>query len=203
MAFSIYDILTEAPNDGEQQPNNNQQSDNFNIDASLDSPEDTENPQQADQDGDGQPDEISGNENDDDEEQMQDDGDTGQDTESMDEPVPANTDIFSSLTADEQKIKISELKRLYASLYNSCDDLIEKVNMIENNEYNITAISKINTTLTSLKTYIADYLYHSFANKSYYENDVMLNRFLSIFKSISNILEDMYRVNKKNLQNSD
>ena len=115
-----------------------------------------------------------------------------------DEPVEANTDMFASLSAEEQTIKIKELKKLYNDLYTSIDDLIERISNIDYSEMNITYMLKINNTLYDLKQYVSDYMIHVFPTKSYYENDVMFNRFLLQVNSISAILEKIYKDIAKN-----
>ena len=107
------------------------------------------------------------------------------------EPVDANTNIFSSLSQEEQIIKIKELKNMYKDLYCSCDDILERLNDITLSDDNIEQINKISTTLYSLKKYISDYLTNNFANKSYIENDIFFNRFLSILNVISSTIKDI------------
>ena len=106
-----------------------------------------------------------------------------------DEEVEANTDIFSSLTAEEQQVKIKELKNLYSNLYSSCDDILERINKLDINEDNLDTISRISTSLYDMKVYISDYLTLVFPTKSYIENDVTFVRFLTIVKSITEILD--------------
>lgn len=157
--------------------------DDFNIDTSLDDEPDT-----------------TGGDND--TEIGTDDGgsDNSGDSslESEDEPVEANTDIFSSLTPEEQQIKIKELKRLFAQMYSSTDDLLDKINTIESNEDNIEIMSRISMVMYSLKQYISDYMVNSFANKSYIENDIAFNRFLSILNSVSSVIEDLVKIKELN-----
>lgn len=105
------------------------------------------------------------------------------------EPNKANTDIFSSLSQEEQIVKIKELKNMYKDLYCSCDDILDRLNDI--NIDNIEQISKISTVLRTLKQYILDYLTNSFPNKSYIENDIFFNRFLAILNTVSSALEDL------------
>ena len=193
--FSIYSILNEAPGDNnQQQQGNGGNEDNFDIDTSLDDiDKDINNTDTGGDDANNNDLDLGGDDAEDT------GGEGGGGNEEEDEPVDANTDFFSSLSSEEQAIKISQLKKQYNELYISCDDFIRKISSIETNENNILPISRINSTLETLKTYIADYLYHVYANKSFYENDVMFNRFLAIFKSISNILEDVYKdINKTN-----
>lgn len=117
--------------------------------------------------------------------------------DSDEEPVQANTDIFSSLTAEEQQIKIMELKRLFSDLYSSTDDILDKLNNTETDENNIEIINRVSMVLYSLRKYIHDYLINVFANKSFIENDIAFNRFLSILNSISNIIDNLYKEDKK------
>lgn len=114
------------------------------------------------------------------------------------EPVKANTDIFASLSKEEQQVKIIELKKLFANLYSSTDDILEKINNTETDENNIHVINRISMTIFNLRKYIADYIANSFAYKSYIENDITFNRFLSIINSVSSVLEDISKENVKN-----
>lgn len=135
------------------------------------------------------------------------DTDIGSDTSSSggsggemveEEPVKANTDIFASLSKEEQQVKILELKKLFANLYSSTDDILDKINNTETDENNIHVINRISMTIFNLRKYIADYIANSFAYKSYIENDITFNRFLSIINSVSSILEDIGKENAKN-----
>lgn len=205
--FSIYDILREA--DGDENQANNTPAADTNTDTETQTTK-TEVEVKNDDNNDQQGDDPAGNDDFDMDMSLdgEDDTEGGEDTGTDDmgggdmgteeEPVEANTDMFGALSAEEQIMKISELKKQYAQLYNSCDDLIEKISNIENNENTLAPLSKLVNTLTDLKTYIIDYIYNQFDSKSFYENDVKLNFFLSIFYSISEVLSDIYRVNIQN-----
>ena len=206
MAFSIYDIIsnkrsaiTEAEDDNTAASPANDEfgtiDDDFSIDTSLDdgsSPEEDmaaaqdENPDAgAEQSGDA---EMGGEESG----APVDGEETGDEGEvSGEEEVPANTDIFSSLTAEEQAIKIKELKGLYSNLFSSIDDILERINKLDINEDNLETISRISASLYDMKVYISDYLTLVFPTKSYVENDVTFVRFLTIVKSITEILNDI------------
>jgi hypothetical protein len=100
-----------------------------------------------------------------------------------------NTDIFSTLTAEEQQMKIKELKSLYQQLYCSCDDVMNRLNKLDTNEKNVYVIDRISSSIYTLKKYIGDYLIDIFPNKSYIENDISFNKFLLIVQSISDIID--------------
>lgn len=105
--------------------------------------------------------------------------------DSEEEVNPKNTDIFSTLTKEEQAIKISELKKLFNDLYVYISDMLGKVNDINPDEDNMEAIYRVTSGLYDLKQNIGDYIKNIFQLKSYIENDVAYNRFLIIIQSIT------------------
>lgn len=209
MPFSFYDILDESSEE-EQFNSNVLLEDEFDIDTSLDDvPKpgedqggDAGDNSQQPSDDDQQQDDGSGYEgqeggDDGSGEAPQDDQGGGEDSEDGEEPVEANTDIFDSLSADEQKIKIMELQRLYGEMYNSCDDISKRLNDLNTDESNIDIISRVSDSMNILKKYIQDYLIGSFSKKSYVENDIMYNRFLSIISSLAAVLDQLSHREKK------
>lgn len=200
-AFSIFDILREQgvlkeaegdenTSDGASTTDNNNEADNgednetgeediaggdddFDIDASLDDGED-------------------GGENSDSSPSDSDDGGSGSDSagsDNSDEEVnDDNTDIFSSLSAEEQQIKIKELKGLYQQMYTSCDELLDRINNLEFTEDSLPIMTRITYALYDLKKYISEYIISIFPRKSFIENDIAFNRFLMILNSVKDIL---------------
>ena len=90
-----------------------------------------------------------------------------------------------------------ELQRLYGEMYNSCDYISKRLNDLDTDESNIDIISRVSDSMNILKKYIQDYLIGSFAKKSYVENDIMYNRFLSIISSLTDILDQLSNREKK------
>lgn len=124
----------------------------------------------------------------------------GGDTE--EEPIKANTDIFDSLSSEEQTVKIAELKKMFNELYTSCDDLMHKVSTIDVDDISVNIVSRVNSTLYNLKTYIADYILNIFPIKSYIENDIAFNRFLTVLSSVSRVIESLTEIREKRLKES-
>ena len=201
-AFSIFDILREQgvlkeaegdenTSDGASTTDNNNEADNgednetgeediaggdddFDIDASLDDGDDGgENPDSSPSDPD---DGGSGSDS------------AGGDNNSDEEVNDDNTDIFSSLSAEEQQIKIKELKGLYQQMYTSCDELLDRINNLEFTEDSLPVMNRITYALYDLKKYISEYIISVFPRKSYIENDITFNRFLMILNSVKDIL---------------
>ena len=200
-AFSIFDILREQgvlkeaegdenTSDGASATNNNEADngednetgeedmaggdDDFDIDASLDDGEDGgENSESSPSDSD---DGSSGSDS------------AGGDNNSDEEVNDDNTDIFSSLSAEEQQIKIKELKGLYQQMYTSCDELLDRINNLDYTEDSLPIMTRITYALYDLKKYISEYIISIFPRKSYIENDIAFNRFLMILNSVKDIL---------------
>ena len=114
----------------------------------------------------------------------------GPEEDTSEEAVENNSDIFASLTVEEQKIKISELKSCYADLYNSLSDLLDKANMIDPDE-NIEVLNRLTGSMYKLKNYLKDYILKIFPNKSYIENDIAFNRFLSMMNSFKTVIDEL------------
>lgn len=201
--MSIFDVFSEADNDntagndaggnaaGGNDDNSNNRDEDFDIDANLDTgDDDAGGDDNAGGDTGGTDDTGTDDTTDDSGSDIGGGGDSGNGEE---EPVEANTDIFSSLTAEEQAIKIRELKNLFNNLYTSIDDNITKLDNLGTTEDNIQAVTKLTTCMYNLKTYISDYIQFIFPNKSFIENDISFNRFLAIIKSITNIMNDLYK----------
>ena len=195
-AFSIFDILREQgvlkeaegdenTSDGASTTDNGGDNktgeedmaggnDDFDIDASLDGGEDGgENSESSPSDSDnggGGSDSAGGDNNSD--EEVNDD----------------NTDIFSSLSAEEQQIKIKELKGLYQQMYTSCDELLDRINNLDYTEDSLPIMTRITYALYDLKKYISEYIISIFPRKSFIENDIAFNRFLMILNSVKDIL---------------
>ena len=215
--FSFYDILDESSEKDDLFNTNIFLEDEFDIDTSLDDmPKVDDQSPQADQQAEKAVNNDQGSEGEDnagddsgegaqepeenhdgeDGGEAPDGGDQSQGDEA-EEPVEANTDIFSSLSADEQSVKIFELQRLYSQLYNSCNDISKRINDLDTDEKDLEIISRVGDSITQLKKYIEDYLTKHFSKKSFVENDIMYNRFLAILSSITSVLQELSKSRDK------
>lgn len=183
------DTATDAPADTETQADATTDADtndaDFNIDTSLDMGDD--NMGGGDDTG---SEDTSGSTNDN-------TADSGTDEEIN----PYNTNMFAALSAEEQKIKLIEQKKLYQTMYDSIVELLNRINSFDTDETNLVIVSKISNTLFDLKRYIADYIIYDIPIKSYYDNEVMYNRFLSVINSIANVIDKYDKKLEKDEEN--
>lgn len=167
--------------------------DDFNVDTNLDD-------EGGEDSGEEGGDDLGGEDTSSDDSSSMDSGSSSLDSgSSEEEPIKANTDIFNSLTAEEQQMKIRELKSLFLNLFTSTDDLLARLNETESDEDNIEVLTRISMVLYSLKQYMTDYMSYTFAFKSYIENDIAFNRFLAILKSVTTIIEEMGKIKQAKL----
>lgn len=205
--YTIFDILKEA--EGDDQQNNTEDTssteDNNSVDVSDDAGnDDTEEISDDEFDIDAtldDPDAAGEEDSSSPEDSSTSDTSSSSDTSSTDggdeEPNEDNTDIFSSLTAEEQSIKIKELKSQFRELYMSCDKLLERLNNIDVDDDDYHIINRFSNTLYDLKIYIGDYITNVFSTKSFVENDIAFNRFLMVIDSMNGILEKYNKSKEK------
>lgn len=124
--------------------------------------------------------------------------DAGSGDEPSEEVKKGNTDLFASLTAEEQRIKIMELKKLYNDMYSSIDDLIDKLNEVAMKDIDPRIIVRITSQMEELRRIIQDYIINSFQIKTYYENDVNYSIFLSMFTTLRGVFDDIAKENERN-----
>lgn len=187
-------ILLEAPGDDNQdnRPETTAQNTDFNIDTS-DTPalgadkDDTPNTDGNNQGG---------------QQQQPDNTGEAQAKASVEtEEKEKDRQIFDTLSPQEQMIKTYKLKELYVDLYARCDNLIKKYDSlgIEFEEY-ASLIKKSLDTLYDLKEMIVTYYHDLFDFKSYYENDIMFNRYLLILDTIRLTTEEMVKQHKDDIE---
>ena len=152
----------------------NEDNDDFTIDASDDGIDDTE--------GGG---DTGGTEGD----------NSSPETQNVDVDNAAkkkDREIFDSLSPQEQKIKTVKLKELFMDLYNRCDQIMDKYDNIGVDYEDLgLPIHKSIEALYGLKQMISTYLLYLFDSKSYIENDIQFNRFLTALNQIKLISKDM------------
>lgn len=158
--------------------------------------EDTSNEDNEDFNIDSEPDEETSDGEDD---SSEDSGTSGGGSSSDDDGGPVDNEdtrrdkeIFDSLSPQEQKQKTNKLKELFLELYSNCNYIIEKFNSSNTSyeELNMQ-IKKSLSILFNLKQMVSDYVMELFDSKSYMENDIMFNRYLSILNSVKKVTKDI------------
>ena len=205
---NMFDLLHEAPEDGtdagndaggaeapaadtgaEDAATDDAGGDEDNTDMGND--EDFDVDTNIDDDADGDPDSTEGDDAGGGDDLGGDSGGSSLDGGGEEEVNPKNTDIFSTLSKEEQAIKIAELKKKFNELYIYISDMYCKINDVNPDEDNLEAIYRVTSGLYSTKEYVGDYIKSIFPMKSYIENDIAYNRFLIIIQSITQVINTL------------
>ena len=109
------------------------------------------------------------------------------------EDTRRDKELYDSLSPQEQKERNIKQKKLFFELYSNCDYVIDKLNNISDadlEEYGVQ-VRKTLSMLFDLKQMVSDYATKLYDSKSYIENDIMFNRYLSILNTVKNITSDI------------
>ena len=127
-------------------------------------------------------------------------GDTGEDGGNTDDT--ANTDDATGddgqdpsqydFGVDDQAkaIKNLELKQNYQQMYIACDDILTKISTITNYSDASGILRRVVNMANDLKKYIEFYLTNTYNTKSYIDNVVNFQKYLTILNGIRNVLKD-------------
>lgn len=131
----------------------------------------------------------------------QDGGDQeGQDTDgapqSDDQPVADDArglenQLFSDLTPQQLNLKHEELKSNFVKLFDNTGEIIDRINEIPTDERFLSTINFISTQLSELRERIVDYMNNVYSTKSYMENSIVYNRFLTVLNQINQVLVEI------------
>lgn len=108
-------------------------------------------------------------------------------------------EIFDQLSESEKQMKINELKKLYGLLIDKADSLYKLTQEISKTDDTVKMIDYTLNTLMDLKTYMKDYVIDVFDNRTYLQNSVNFQKFLTIFDAVHSIFKEI----KKQLEFDD
>lgn len=97
-------------------------------------------------------------------------------------------DLYADLTEPQMDIRNKELKRNFASLYDMINDIIERINDISKDTETVKPLEFVAIKLSDLADRVSDYLVYTYVTKSYTENEINYNLFLTAAKQINDII---------------
>ena len=119
----------------------------------------------------------------------------GGDTSGVDSDIQQlQQDVFSNLTDAQLALRVNSVKESFIELYNSITNTAQRLVDVKRSSENISTINFLNDQLNSLKGMVRDALTDSFNTKSLAENEMVLQKFISIYALILKIVE---RISKK------
>lgn len=173
------DTQTEDENNDEtSEDNSDENTEGDDMDLDPDSTEGDENSDESSDEGEGTDDSMGG-------EEEIDQNDPNARLKELEKS------IFDQLSKEQKTLKTKELKSLYDIVYNKCTDIINTISGAERSPEQAKIYDYVMNSLTDLQKYIKDYLMQIFDSKTYIENMVQLQKYLTVLDTVSNIFEEV------------
>lgn len=100
-------------------------------------------------------------------------------------------EVFSDLKPEQMAVKHKELKTQFKNFNDTIFSAIDKINNISHASYDDTLLSFIIRKLLELKDMSRDYLLDVYDTKSYIENQIQLQKMVTTFNYITNLLSNI------------
>jgi len=99
--------------------------------------------------------------------------------------------LFSDLTPQQLNLKHEELKNNFVKLFDNTGEIIDRINEVPTDERFLSTMNFISTQLSELRERIVDYMNNVYSTKSYMENSIVYNRFLTVLNQINQVLAEI------------
>ena len=106
-------------------------------------------------------------------------------------------DVFADMTPAQIAIKDKEQKTQFITLFSDIASALERLNLVGRNSVNMRTIEFVTRKFLELKDQVKDYLVYTYDNESYTKNTFNLNRFIAIYASLIELIENMVEEKKK------
>lgn len=184
-----YDVQDDNQDDNEQNQDDQNNDDSQNNDQDTNN-EDNYDIQDDEEDssqntGDQGEDETSTGNSSDEESQQQNGDDPRAKLQALEKS------IFDQLSPEQQQSKIKELKDLFITAHEKCQEVINMVSNSEKDPQQAKIYDYIVSRLADLKNYITDYMRDIFDSKTYLENMTEFQKYLTVFDTIKNIFDEI------------
>lgn len=115
---------------------------------------------------------------------------------SDDDDRAAEEAIYDSLTDDQKRIRVLQLKLNYKDLYETMSNAIEGINGIPKNAENLETIKRLILLLTKARNILIDYIENNFDTCPYLENYTTYIKYIAVFRTASKVIEELNNAKK-------
>lgn len=110
---------------------------------------------------------------------------------SDDEIKQMEEELFKSIPEDQMNIKIIELKKQYLEVYNTINAIMNRTNKIPKTSNNTKTLEFIVNKLIELKELVKFYMTNTFDTKSFIENNINYQQYLSTLNIINKLFQEI------------
>lgn len=114
-----------------------------------------------------------------------------------DEKETAEQELFKDLKPEQLEIKKKELRERFQDLYQITADTVEKLNKVTKTSYDANMIDLSLRQLLNLKDLIHQSITKVFTTRTYVENKIELEKFATLFNSITTTIGMVYEARAK------
>lgn len=109
-----------------------------------------------------------------------------------DEDVKSSEEqMYDTLSDDQKRIRTLSLKMEFKQLYESILTVIDGINNIPKSLDNIDSIKRVTNYVTKAKNILIDYIQNNFDKNPYLENYAIYIKFMAIFRTVGNVINDL------------
>ena len=108
-----------------------------------------------------------------------------------DEDRAAEEAIYDSLTDDQKRIRVLQLKLNYKDLYETMNTTLAGIDNISKNTDDIETIKRLTMLLTKAKSILIDYVENNFDSNPYLENYTMYIKYMAVFRTAAKVIEEL------------
>ncbi len=108
----------------------------------------------------------------------------------------AEEQIYDSLTDDQKRIRVLQLKIDYKDLYETIITTKEGINSIPKTMDNLDTIKRLTLFTEKTKGILIDYIQNNFDKNPYLENYAMYVKFMAVFRTIYKVIEELNAARK-------
>lgn len=195
---------TEEGDDTNDEPTDDTTGEDTGTDETEENPEDTEFSMEDSDAGDAGGDDTGdgGNTGDDttgngsDTDNSTDSVDSGDNNQDGSDLKQSEDQIYDTLTDDQKKIRVLQLKLGFKDLYQEADAVLNAINGIDKNEDNMETIRRLINVLNNVKQYILDYMSTVFDTKTYIDNNAVYVKYINVFSTIRKTIDELGKEQK-------
>lgn len=122
--------------------------------------------------------------------------DTNMDDGEQSEEDQSESQLYDTLTDDQKKIRILQLKIDFQNLYKEADSVLNAINSIPKTEDDIETLRRLIETLNNVKKYVLDYVTSTFDKTTYLDNNQVYIKFIEVFRTIRRVIDDLSKEQK-------
>lgn len=118
------------------------------------------------------------------------------DTGEQSEGQQLEDQLYDTLTDEQKKMRILQLKLNFKDLYIEIDTIMNGINNISKSDDNVDIIRRLIETLQNIRQYLVDYITTVFDKETYLNNNEIYIKYINIFNTIKNTISELSKAQK-------